>query len=236
MTATLTNRPRVTIDIPFVIECVSPSRTLQVAIYDAVEFLRLADIRLGEMIDALDDEEAEEAELDLDYLTGGDFDYWYLRAAQVNCRLFARLLAETFGGVLPSIPDRVFKVLREYENRWPTNQTGVEGTSHTLGMAQRALHKAWKISGDEADDLDDLILGACDVLDLYADVFSGGVTSSDEVIQAILDGGPLPPFSTQADVDAYRAYRRAEDTKRRQEWKDMEALKAAAGDPVTAAA
>ena len=177
---------------------------------DATEALRLADQCLDEMLAGF----ANAAPEDVDEHLPDQNELFAMRA---SCQLFAALLQDQFGDVVPSVPGKVYTTIRTFENRWPS-LPAMEKSAIALEFARQQLHgarTAFETAGETGRDLYAVVAVAFHVMTSAAGFFAVNVaTWPAQVLDAIVAGGPLPEMATAAEVEmarhATRALRAAE--------------------------
>ncbi len=163
-----------------------PPAPIRSKLYDALESLRLADLRLREAFDAFQDVEVE-------YISDRD-----LYACGAAVRVYIGIFQELVGGAIPTLGDRVFASVAMHANQSDRNRVPhIEGIILALTLAARsledALDQSGAIRGDDCDALDDAMIGCLEMAACNAGLFNSiCIFDASDTLQRILDGRPLP--------------------------------------------
>jgi hypothetical protein len=183
---------------------VMPAPRVQAVIYSAVEALRIVHAKAVETLDGWrDDIPRTLSKFEQECLAEG-FDPFELDPDQddfdqiaCSAKLHATILQEIVGGVLPSLPDGVFRAIRDHQNENAENQTGAESACMALDLATRCLREAVKLHTEEDgqlsivalddDEAGELLTAAFAFCEIKHSLLSGKLDSPIGVLEAKVD-------------------------------------------------
>lgn len=171
-------------------------RQARAELYTAVECLRIVADLMRQAHDSFDEDLCDG---DNDTGINMDMEGFDLLEVRGVCELHASIWQEVVGGVLPSVPDRVFATIRHWENRCAWTQPRCEAGKIGLRLALRSVRLV-RHSLSQTDEFWRLLLTteqAVNVADCVLDVPTR-FTESDEDVEAgdfldrLVAGKPFP--------------------------------------------
>lgn len=167
---------------------VIPSARVQAKVYDAVEALRTAEAKLNDALDGFVERDRRIRE-------------WDLIAARATAWLFASIFQEVIWTGKPTLPDSVFRAIRDHKNYMAENVPHIEAATLALYLAIDCLDEAMELSaeldGPDIDEAYDVLVAAHGAVLYVASVLDGSMVSfwREEILTALCAGKAKPTFA-----------------------------------------
>ncbi len=179
-----------------------PPKPVLVSLYDATEALRIAAQALEIAAENFDPDLEDEHNVGLQAIT----------EARGAATLYASIFQEIVSG-RPSVPDRVFREIKAWENRVPWNQFAIEIAVLALTLAATSTWKARGLLrrlGRDTGDFWLLVVAADRIINADADSLRSSSSSFtcpyrvEEVLEAMIAGESTPSVADFREFEATR--------------------------------